>query len=634
MSSRKDFFFRQRVSEAELDSAFADLEDADHNLATDIGLWGIITGAVPTAHVPVPDLTIDLTAPARAYDHLGQRIFVATGQRVDCAVDASGNPTAVSAARKERWLGVFLKFDRLLSDPRTDGNSQQVYFRRDESFALLVRQGPQADTGAASKVALADNELLVCDILRRSGQTQILPADIDTSRRQAFVFARSDAVGVDSALWSALSKTAPTVQAVLDSADKLLTGHFAGSTQRHPAKDIPYSGHGFATGETVQAAIDRMVDVLSSNAASTPGAAKIGADAVSGSPRALDAGSVDTQLSQIVDWINTHLSAPASAHKASSIAAAVHNYLLATNVQAQLEEIVRTLVTAAAPAPGASRIGAAATSGDPASLAEGTVHSQLSDLLAALNTHCKATSGAHPATAVSLQDSDDNLGVTDLESALAAILSFLKVDHFGARDSKPGYHRTIHQPRIFGDYVLVWISEGVGSIGTILRVYIDAQYVWFTVNASRDGTNWVRDHNGYRCGGFRFAGWLFEVLNEDSGAHTFTNWSRVWKLDFAGDSTSAFVVTGSIKEIGRLGYEVTNSFNQARQLMVGGSVCFRSRFAATPSSITFTKINASDPQVPTPLLYMADRDGFGFYTNPIVSAGNMACWFGTYTATA
>lgn len=42
MSARKNFFFRQRVSEAELDSAFDDLEDADHHLTGDLGFVGVL----------------------------------------------------------------------------------------------------------------------------------------------------------------------------------------------------------------------------------------------------------------------------------------------------------------------------------------------------------------------------------------------------------------------------------------------------------------------------------------------------------------------------------------------------------------------------------------------------------------
>jgi len=107
-----------------------------------------------------------------------------------------GLPTAILSPAifgtngNERWLGVFLRFDRLLSDERTDGNSQRVFFRRDESFAIIVRQAPEAAEGSASRVSLVEDELLVCDVRRRAGQTQIAAVDIDTARRQSFLRGR------------------------------------------------------------------------------------------------------------------------------------------------------------------------------------------------------------------------------------------------------------------------------------------------------------------------------------------------------------------------------------------------------------------------------------------------------------
>ena len=172
------------------------------------------------------DLSIDLTAPGRAYDNLGQRMFFGTGQTVGCAVDLVGIPTDVATAGHERWLGVFLRFRRLLSDPRTDGNSQQVYFRRDESFELVVRQEAEGAAGAAPRVALQPDELLVCDVLRRPGQTQIIVSDIDTIRRQAFIFAQGTSVGVQTGLWIILQPISDTVQASLDEVDAELTKHF------------------------------------------------------------------------------------------------------------------------------------------------------------------------------------------------------------------------------------------------------------------------------------------------------------------------------------------------------------------------------------------------------------------------
>mgnify|MGYP000844949692 CR=1 FL=1 len=59
MADRVDFYFRQRVTEAELDLAFALLEKADRDLAADLNIYGVIAGAVPSPHAPVPDLTVD-----------------------------------------------------------------------------------------------------------------------------------------------------------------------------------------------------------------------------------------------------------------------------------------------------------------------------------------------------------------------------------------------------------------------------------------------------------------------------------------------------------------------------------------------------------------------------------------------
>ena len=384
MADRTDYFFRMKVTEAELDLGFELLEKADRNLAADIGVYGIISGAEPTPHAPVPDLTIDLTAPGRAYDNLGQRIFFGTGQTVDCSVDHAGIPTEVPVAGQERWLGVFLRFDRLLSDPRTDGNSQQVFFRRDESFEIVVRQGAAAAIGAAAKVPLEADELLVCDVRRQSGQAQILAPDIDTSRRQAFIFAQGDAVEIVSGLWNILQPAVNTVQSTLDEVDAELNDHFTGAARRHPAGDIDYTPHGFVAAANVQAAIDELVDDLSSAAAGNPGAKRVGADAAAGAPHALPAGNVDGQLSQLLAWLNAHLSAAAGAHNASAIAAQAHNYISGPSVQAQLQEIVDDLQSQASGL-GASQVGNEAAAGSPTSLAAGSVKAQIEALLAAVN---------------------------------------------------------------------------------------------------------------------------------------------------------------------------------------------------------------------------------------------------------
>jgi hypothetical protein len=395
LSDRVDYFYRQRVTEAELDLGFALLEKADHDLAADIGIYGVVSGAVPTPHTPVADLSIDLSAPGCAYDHLGQRVFFGTGQTVNLAVDSTGIPTEVSAATQQRWLGVFLRFKRLLSDPRTDGNSQQVFFRRDESFEIVVRQGPQAPIGAAPKVALVDDELLICDVLRRAGQTQLQAGDISIARRQSFIFAKGNAVEVQSALWKAISSAANTVQSAFNSVDSLFATHFDGSGNRHKSQAIDYTPHGFVTALTVGTVIDEIIDKLTASTDGSAGASRIGADAIVGTPHALARSTVDNQLSQILGWLNTHEGAAANAHKASAIGATPSGFITGTSVQAQVNGIATALQSNVTPATGASIIGNDALSGAPYSLAAGSVRDQLRADAQHLNTH--ASSADHDA---------------------------------------------------------------------------------------------------------------------------------------------------------------------------------------------------------------------------------------------
>ena len=386
MADRTDYYFRQKVTEAELDLAFELLEQADRDLAADIGVYGIISGAIPAPHAPVPDLTIDLTAPCRAYDHLGQRAFFGTDQTIDCSVDLTGIPTEVTVAGEEKWLGVFLRFDRLLSDPRTDGNSQQVYFRRDESFEVVVRQGAQAPIGASSKVPLQESELLICDVLRSHGQLQIQAGDIDSSRRQAFIFANGDSVEVTTGLWNILQPVLDNAQATFDEVDAELNDHFTGAARRHPATDIDYPAHGFIASTNVGDAIDELVDELSSASGGSPGASKVGADAAVGVPHSLAAANVDTHLSQLLGWLNGHVGAPAGAHDASAISALPHAHIGATNVQSQLQEVVSDLESTGA-TPGTSRVGNDDIGGAPYSLAADTLRAHLVALLGFLNSH-------------------------------------------------------------------------------------------------------------------------------------------------------------------------------------------------------------------------------------------------------
>jgi hypothetical protein len=633
MSDRADYYFRQKVTEAELDLGFELLEKADRNFAADLGIYGVVSGAVPAPHSPVADLSIDLTAPGRAYDNLGQRIFFGTGQTVSCAVDLVGLPTDVSSAGNERWLGVFLRFRRLLSDPRTDGNSQQVFFRRDESFELVVRQAPEGAVGSAPRVALQPDELLVCDVRRRPGQTQIVAADIEITRRQAFIFAQGTSVAVLTGLWSILQPAAATAQAAFDEVDAELKQHFDGTGRRHAAAAITSSARGFVAATTVQGAINELVDDLSSSTSGAAGAGVVGADAVAGTPNALASGTVDAQLASLLGFLNAHQGAVTGAHNASAIAAQPHGFISGTNVQAQLQELLTDLAATTAGQAGSQRIGSEALGGSPNALPQGAVKDQLASLLGFLNVHLTQYTDAHDAVNISVSDYSGMLNAVNVEDALNEIAGGFQVDHFLPSATDGGQHKTIRQPNFGGSKALLWDALGTGGAGSRFRVYADGSTIWFTANAYWDGSAWNRDNTGYGSGGIRFSGYDFEAFHQPAGTGTFASFERRWRLPMSASTNSAFEMVGPVGETGRLGCAWHNSGAASGTVASGGSCTFRNRFPATPSSITFS-VNYYTVANTEPTLVAATRDGFGYFGYRTLNAGQWAYWMGTYIATA
>ncbi|HYM98068.1 MAG TPA: hypothetical protein VET26_12260 [Candidatus Sulfotelmatobacter sp.] len=434
MSNRLDYYFRQRVTEAELDLGFAELEQADQNQAADLGFTGVLANAVVSQHAPVADLTIDVSGPGAILDQLGQRIFFSALQNVNVAQDDNGVSTDVSGAGKEKVVSVFVKFDRALSDPRVDGNSLTVFFRRDESFKFIVVQGAEAPAGTAILPPLRSDAILLADVTRSFGQTQVLAGIISIARRQdAFVLNGSPRS----------IRRGRTIDALKD----LLTYFNAlanGTGDRLAASYVDYAGGGsWADGTTNPATtVEAQLDKLVSDLAATSGAPKVGAAATAGAPNALAAGTVKSQLDTLLGFLNAHINQAAGAHAATAISYAGGGNWAdgttnpATTVEAQLDKIVSDLAGAGgadkvgatiastwadgaalpstrvktsfdrivsdlAAATGASKIGAAATAGAPNALVAGSVKSQLDALLGFINAHINLAAGAHAGSAIS-----------------------------------------------------------------------------------------------------------------------------------------------------------------------------------------------------------------------------------------
>lgn len=184
MANRKDYYFRQPVTEGELDAGFAGMEAADNAIMADQSLIGVFDEGV-VSETGTPSLSVDISGPCLVYDQLGRRIFFSPLQNLDMSVDEFGNPTTVAGGGNAKILSIFIQFDRLLSDPRIDGNSATVYFERSESFKLNVTQGAEATSGSEVAPPLRSEEILLADVTIINGQTAIVNADIDmTTRRQ------------------------------------------------------------------------------------------------------------------------------------------------------------------------------------------------------------------------------------------------------------------------------------------------------------------------------------------------------------------------------------------------------------------------------------------------------------------
>jgi hypothetical protein len=592
MSARKNFFFRQRVTEAELDAAFDDLEEADHHMAGDLGFVGVLANAVASPHAPVPNLTVDISGPGTALDQLGQRIFFSGLQSVNVAQDDNGVATEVSAANKEKVVSIFLMFDRILSEPRVDGNSQTVFFRRDEGFKFVVVQGAEAAAGDAVAPALRSDALLLADVTRRFGQAQIAADAISTARRQdVFVIA-----GAPRSV-----RRGRTPEAVSDLLG-FYNAHVGGTADRHAAVAIDYAGSiawadgGQNPATTVEAQIDKIIADLATDG----GAAKIGAAATAGVPRALGAGSVKSQLDALLGFINGHLTVAAGAHAASAITYAggaawkdgTPN--AAATVEAQLNKLIADLSADA----GAARIGAGARADwldgrtNPAGV---SLLAALSKIIADLSESAESadgaarigtrTSGTLPAGSVRSQL--DALNASAVRTNAPNVFSETQTIN-GTADEKVAALATSTAP---AQRKLLWeISGGAGLYS--YRLYAELHALEITVNARWDGASWVKDVAQLSASKLDLNPTNFrlnatDVNNLPSG----DVWPNTVDVPMAGHGLQALDAGGNWTSAGPTTSYIMWQGPKPATGSVGSSATFRKLFPVTPSSFTFSMID-------------------------------------------
>jgi hypothetical protein len=179
MSDRSDFYFKQLVTEAEMDQAFDDLETADRNMIADQtdgvhAVWGVFEGYEVTENSGTPDLNVEV-ANGVAYDEQGRRIPHTAGPTL---VDlASGVPGSDS-----RYVRVYAVYAEVTSDPRVDGSGTPLDYRITESVTFEIQLG--AIAASPVRPAILTDRVLIATVLIATGATQIFDADISQALQE------------------------------------------------------------------------------------------------------------------------------------------------------------------------------------------------------------------------------------------------------------------------------------------------------------------------------------------------------------------------------------------------------------------------------------------------------------------
>jgi hypothetical protein len=339
---RFDFYFRQPVSESEMDAAFDGVEQALWDLVVDTDLIGVLANAVVTEHTP-NNLTVDVSGSAAIHDKAGQRIAFGPVQVVDLSVDNLSVTTAVGTPGNEKIVSLFAKFDRTLSDPRIDGNSLTVYWNRAETFDFFVTQGAES-APPATPPALHAEYILLADVRRSFGVSIIVNADItgptgtytghSDRREDAFVITAGASVlrsgtpeESDQALATALSSgggiaftgtanwfdasglAATDVSAAINEVvSDLASATDGGKRVGSPALATWHDGVAVGASSVWGQLNQIPTDLKETTGFNDCGADRIGAAAYTGvgptNPLALSANSIMEQMKQIVDKLN------------------------------------------------------------------------------------------------------------------------------------------------------------------------------------------------------------------------------------------------------------------------------------------------------------------------------------------
>jgi len=297
---RKDFYYRQKVLEDELDGALSGAENAmwnaivDYNLGKDESnpdefgsiMWGFAASLVSGQDIQVTS--------GAAYNALGKRTYTDTSYTTtvsaagDVAIGGGGTPTGASTDPgngNERWLSLFIVFDRAVSDLRYDGYNNPVYFERAESFHFYVSAGAIKSIGSlldADKPAREAGKTLITDIrIQNSGGITV--TDVTQSRMEQF-FKVTAPASPNKAI------TRGDIRNALKDLLIFYNNHVGGGADLHAGTDVSFSssqvwadgtGGVYGAATNVEAAIDGIVQDLAKTT-DVDGAKRIGVEALGG----------------------------------------------------------------------------------------------------------------------------------------------------------------------------------------------------------------------------------------------------------------------------------------------------------------------------------------------------------------
>lgn len=343
---RRDYYYRQKVLEAELDAGFAGAETAERALAVDYDYvartppaekenFGGIMWGLEASFGGGLDVLIE---PGAAYGELGIRVGLPTGVNVTLSNEgdtqigqgATGDGAAIAlASNQECWVTIFLRFDRLLSDQRYDGYNNLVYHQRDESMYFTIEKGVTRTIGALTagdKPARKQYHTLLADVHMKNtgGGIFINTLDVDPDTKRVEYYFDYVASNLIHGNPPQRIRSKYNIRDVAVAQLEMYNDHIAGLEDQHLAVDIQWTAtQAWADGTSVASTdvLNAINEVISDLAVKQPagvassGAKKIGTRAMVGgaahedatNPYSMAQTDIQTILDQLTEQINARV---------------------------------------------------------------------------------------------------------------------------------------------------------------------------------------------------------------------------------------------------------------------------------------------------------------------------------------